>query len=232
MIASLAIAGCMETTVPSVRPSLDSAPIVSDSPSLTPAVSTSLQSPLSSIVAPATPPASPQPSESVEPAETPIPSATQIPGCGTGEGAFAVWRPTIPRTLAFGHATIEFTTATVAMRDGSVVTDDAIPGGIGLSPNEIAVVVAPGDHIVLRGQALVFVETSVSAADWVDVEFSKGLAELGGSRIGLDWRVRGDGSLSISAPDHDGDWAVEFVPRWQTQCLAGDGTAYARIKVR
>ena len=55
---------------------------------------------------------------------------------------------------------------------------------------------------------------------------------LGPSLTGLDWRLRSDGSISISAPAKVGDWAVQFFPQWTGECLKGDGTAYGRIKVR
>jgi hypothetical protein len=118
------------------------------------------------------------------------------------------------------------------MRDGSWPVDDVIPGGVGLTADEIAVVVGPGDHIILRGPGITLVDTQASASAWSQVTFSGGLASLGGPKTALDWRLRSDGSLSISAPTTTGDWAVEFLPQWQGDCLKGNGTAYARIKVR
>jgi hypothetical protein len=118
------------------------------------------------------------------------------------------------------------------MLDGSYDVDDAIPAGVGLTANEIGVVVGPGDHILLRAAGLKIVDTTAQAVPWSKVTFGGGLATLDGPRTALTWRVRSDGSLSVSAPDQVGDWAVEFVPRWQGHCTKGDGTAYARIKVR
>jgi hypothetical protein len=118
------------------------------------------------------------------------------------------------------------------MRDGSWPVDDVIPGGVGLTADEIAVVVGPGDHIILRAPNAALVDTTAAAVSWSSVKFENGLADLRGLRTALPWRVRADGSLSVSAPDQVGDWAVEFLPQWQGDCLKGNGTAYARIKVR
>ena len=42
--------------------------------------------------------------------------------------------------------------ASVAMRNGTYRRDDSVPGGLGLTPDELAVVVDPGDHILLRAK--------------------------------------------------------------------------------
>ena len=118
------------------------------------------------------------------------------------------------------------------MRDGSYVADDVIPGGIGLSRNEIAVVVGPGEHIILRGAGVALVDAHGAASPWSQVVFENGVADPRGPAVVLSERIRGDGSLSISAPNQVGDWAVSFLPYWRGPCELGDGTAYARIKVR
>ena len=155
-----------------------------------------------------------------------------IAGCGTGETGFAAHRSEIPKTLAFGHATIEFTSAGVSMRDGSYDADDVIPGGVGLTADEIAVVVAPGDHIILRATAGTLVATTATASPWSDVSFAGGLAASAGRP--RPWP-------SASAPTdrcrsrprrRSATGRSTFYPGWHGDCLRGDGTAYARIKVR
>jgi hypothetical protein len=222
LVSGLAVSGCVATTtspsglarVPSALPSPASTP--SSSPFPTTAVSIE----------------SPAPTDDPEPTQAPTPTPSQIAGCGTGEAGFAAHASEIPHTLRFGGATIEYASAGVGMRDGSWPVDDVIPGGVGLTRDEIAVVVGPGDHILLRGSNIVIENTQASASAWSMVTFSADLANLGGPETTLDWRVRSDGSLSISAPTTIGDWAVEFLPQWQGDCLQGNGTAYARIKVR
>jgi hypothetical protein len=229
----LSLVACSSTPVSiggSAAPSVPSSAVpASSSPAASPsAVAT--EDPGESVE----PTANPEPTEApiLEPTPNPTPRPTQIAGCGTGEAGFAAHAGEGPRTLQFGGATIEFTPAGTGMRDGSYDVDDAIPGGVGLTANEIAVVVGPGDHIILRATGLTLVGTSAAASAWSRVTFSGGLAALGGPRTTLPWRVRPDGSLSISAPTGVGDWAVEFLPQWQSACVRGDGTAYARIKVR
>ncbi len=171
------------------------------------------------------------------PDPTPFPNPTTRPtsapaaSCGTGEAGFAA-ADKGPRTLQFGGATIEFTGAGVALLDGSWNSDDVIPGGIGLTRNEIAVVVGPSAGIVLRAKDLTLLGTTAAASPWSKVTFNGGLADLGGPKTTLPWRFRQDGSLSIAAPDRIGDWAIAFLPIWEGACTSGDGVAYARIKVK
>jgi hypothetical protein len=222
LVAGLNLGACAVTNPPSVRPDVPPSSPATAKPSA------------STVVAPSGTPIAVEtiePVDSPEPTEAPTPRPSQIAGCGTGEAGYLASGPEAPATLQFGHATIEFTQAGSGMRDGSYNVDDAIPGGVGLTANEIAVVVGPGDHIVLRGTAITLVETTATASEWSMVTFSGGLANLGGPKTAVDWRVRSDGSLSISAPAQVGDWAVEFLPGWHGNCLKGDGTAYARIKV-
>jgi hypothetical protein len=230
LVAGLAVGGCSATTpspsgLPAATPSLaiaSSRPAPSASPlplSSAPTASARASDP-------------PDPTDPPEPTEAPTPTPSQIAGCGTGEAGYLASDREAPATLQFGHATIEFTQAGSGMRDGSYNVDDAIPGGVGLTANEIAVVVGPGDHIILRGTGITLVDTSATASAWSTVTFAGGLASLRGPKTTLDWRLRTDGSLSISAPTQVGDWAVEFLPAWHGACLKGDGTAYARIKVR
>jgi hypothetical protein len=215
LIAALSVVGCVATTPPSLAIA-SAGPTPSSSP----------------LTASKTPDASVVPTDPPKPTVAPTPTPSQIAGCGTGETGFTANRSEIPKTLHFGGATIEYASAGVGMRDGSWDVDDAIPGGVGLTADEVAVVVGPGDHIILRATGITLVDTQAAASAWSMVTFSGGLANLGGPKTQLDWRVRSDGSLSISAPTAIGDWAIELEPGWHGACLRGNGTAYARIKVR
>jgi hypothetical protein len=159
-------------------------------------------------------------------------TGTAGPGCGTGQKGLLAHRGEVPADLHFGSATIEFTTASIGLRDGTYVADDAIPAGIGLSADEIAVAVSPGRDIILRGDGLVLSSITARVVPWSSVSFEGGLGASSASPTGLGWRVRSDGALSISAPIRIGDYEVEFLPIWHSTCLEGDGTAYGRIKVQ
>jgi hypothetical protein len=221
LVACVATPGPIaESVAPSAAPSVATpSSVPSDSPR-----------PIASTVASASPSEEPGPTDPPDP--TPEPTLSPIAGCGTGEAGFLAHGRDGPETLRFGGATLEFTPAGTGMRDGSYDVDDAIPSGVGLTADEIAVAVGPSDHIILRGADVTILDTQAAAVPWSAVTFDGGLADLAGPRIPLAWRARDDGSLSISAPDQIGDWAVEFVPRWQSDCVKGDGTAYGRIKVR
>jgi hypothetical protein len=189
------------------------------------------------------------PAETVEPVPDPTASAIDVPisspmptprplaspkmaaGCPTGENWLSASPDRVPQTLGFGHATIEFTPAGVGLLDGAHFVDDAIPGGVGLSPKESAVVVAPGDHVILRAAGLTLSHVNPGVGPWSDVSFEGGLANLPTDLAPLQWRYRPDGSISISSPTEPGDYAVAFNPRWFGSCLQGDGTAYGRLKV-
>jgi hypothetical protein len=158
-------------------------------------------------------------------------TGTAGPGCGTGQLGFFTHRDEVPDTLHFGGATIEFTIALIGLRNGTYTADDAIPGAIGLSRTELAVRVDPGTRILLRGDGLTLTEVTARSASWAEVDFAGGLASLPEGGDELPWRTRGDGSISVSAPSAPGDYVVEFLPRWHSECLHGDGTAYGRIKV-
>jgi hypothetical protein len=226
-LAGLSLGACGASTSPSLLPGVASA-----APSITVASVQPASSAASDPTGSSDPIGSGEPTDVPEPTEAPTPTPSPIAGCGTGETGFVAHRSEIPKTLAFGHATIEFTSAGVSMRDGSHDADDVIPGGVGLTADEIAVVVAPGDHVILRATARTLVATTAVASPWSDVSFAGGLAGIGGPATTLAIRARADGSLSVSAPSKVGDWAITFYPRWHGDCLQGDGTAYARIKVR
>ena len=227
VLAGLSLGACGATTSPSLLPGVASA-----APSITVASVQPASSAASDPTESSNPTGSVEPTDVPEPAGAPTPTPSPIAGCGSGETGFVAHRSEIPKTLAFGHATIEFTPAGVSMRDGSYDTGDSIPGGVGLTANESAVVVGAGDHIILRATGRTLVATTAAASPWSDVSFAGGLADIGGPATTLAVRVRADGSLSISAPSKVGDWAITFLPSWHGDCLVGNGTAYGRVKVR
>ncbi len=230
LVAVLALAACTATPAPIVPPSAV--------PSATAAVATALSSSPSSVpsaFATVDPSAEPVPTDSSQPTNppdpTPTPRGTPIPGCGIGMAALLADLREIPASLHFGGATIEFRTASVGMRDGSYVADTTIPAGIGLSPSEIAVVVGPGAGIVLRGAGLILIRVDAQVVPWSTVIFSGDLGGSSATPVDLPWRLRSDGSISVSAPMAPGDYMVSFHPLWRSACLEGDGSAYSRIKV-
>lgn len=229
-VTLLLIAGCGGPAIGSVAPvELPSAAaskvtaIASPGPSPAPASS----APASS-VAPSYAPPSDTPAPTPEPTIDP---GTAGPGCGTGQAGVFAHLSEVPTTLQFGRATIEFTNISVSMRNGTYDASDSVPGGIGLTPDEIEVVVGPGDHIILRAAGVTLTATGARVVPWSTVEFSGGLASSGADPVDLPWQVRNDGSLSISAPGKAGDYEVELGPGWTGACISGSGVAYGRIKV-
>jgi len=152
-------------------------------------------------------------------------------GCGTGQLGFFSHRDEIPPTLHFGGATIEFTTVEVALRNGTYGADDVIPGGVGLSEDEIAVKVSPGTHVLLSGAGLTLTGVQANVVSWQSVSFEAGLGSSAESAVDLVWRLRSDGRISISAPTEPGDYMVYLGVGWQSTCTEGGGVAYSRIKV-
>lgn len=192
--------------------------------------SPSIAAPVSVGASPSVEPASPEPTAVAS--EAPATSdGTAGPGCGTGQAGLLAHRDEVPAELLFGGATIAFTTASLAMRNGTYGADDSIPAGVGLTPNEIAVKVAPGTHILLRGDGLVLTQSLVRVVPWSTVSFDGGLGASPATPADLPTRVRSDGSISVSAPLEVGDYMVQFGPRFHSECLEGDGSAYSRIKI-
>jgi hypothetical protein len=225
LITGFTVAACVATTgliagsaAPSAAPSV-ATPSTLPLASARPAVAVASAAP--SVAAPTNNPSDPAPDP-----------GTVGPGCGTGQAGLDAHRDEIPADLQFGGAGYAFTTASLSLRNGTIDTGDSIPGGIGLTANEMAVVVSPGAHIILRGTGLRLTEATIGVVPWSMVSFEGGLPSFQGPRTGLAMRLRADGSISVSAPAEPGDYAVEFVPRWTSECLEGDGTAYGRIKVR
>lgn len=234
VLTSLTLAACGATATPSGVPSVSLSPAPSSAavarlaPSVLPAASPS------ATPAPVVP--SPSVEPSAEPSEQPtaepkIDPGTAGPGCGTGQLGFTAHRTELPQDLHFGGATIEFTTAGIGLRNGTFQADDAIPGGLGLTPDELAVRVDPGTHIILRGAGMTITTLSAGAVPWSTVNFAEGLGSSGATPTALAARLRSDGSVSVSAPTAAGDFMVAFGLGWQTDCLNGDGVAYGRIKV-
>lgn len=228
-IGALLVGACTTTTSPRGTDGASSAASASPArPSVSPASSIA---PASATPPAASPSVGPEPSAVNEPEPPEELSGTAGPGCGTGAKGFFAHRGELPDALHFGGTTIEFTTAAIGLRNGTYVADDAIPAGVGLEPDEIAVRVTPGTHIILRGDGMTIAEVEVRDVPWATVSFEGGLGDSNAEPTELRWRARSDGSISVSAPNEVGDYMVEFGPRWHTTCLVGDGSAYSRIKV-
>ena len=228
LLAGLTLAACGATPAPIERPVVPSVPTPSN------ASRASLQPTATSVVveslAPAesahvTKPSDPPP----DPTEDP---GTAGPGCGSGRAGLFAHNDEVPEALQFGGATVEFINVSVSMRNGTYDTSDSIPGGIGLKPDATAVVVRPGDRIVLRARGVTLGALQARVVLWRSVEFEAGMASLLGDPVELSWRLRSDGSLSIVAPDAIGDYALELIPGWTGTRIEGEGVAYSRIKVR
>jgi hypothetical protein len=227
-LAGLSLAACAMPIAPSSAPS-------------TVAVLASPSAPTSAAPsgspAPVSPSTGPDNSQAPEPSTDPTPEPSDDPGaagpgCGTGRAGLFAHNDEVPDTIRFGGATLEYTSVSVSLRNGTYDASDSVPGGIGLTPDEIAVVVGPGDHILLRATGLTLTATSARYVHWSTVRFDNGLAFSPATPVDLPWRVRSDGSLSVSAPSKVGDYEVEFGPGWIGTCVAGSGLAYGRVKVR
>jgi hypothetical protein len=216
------VASASGSPVASAKPSASAAP--QSSPSVVPTASVEASATVASESPEATVVTASEPPETID--------GTAGPGCGTGRAGLFAHRDEIPNALQLGGATLEYTSVGVSLRNGTYEASDSVPGGIGLTPDEIAVVVGPGDHILFRAAGLTLTGTSARYVAWSTVRFDNGLASSLAVPITLPWRVRPDGSLSVSAPSKAGDYEVEFGPGWIGTCLAGSGLAYGRIKVR
>ncbi len=227
IVAVLSLTACTSTPAASVAASPSTvAAAASRAPSLAPEPTASPEA--SSSNAP-TDSAAP----TVDPTPDPTPAPTEVAGCGSGRDAYFARRNEIPTTWSFGAATIEFTGAGIGLRDESFYADDVIPAGLGLTRDELAVRVDPGTHILLRAKGATLTRLDVKVVPWSTVVFSGGgdMGQSDAESVDLDWRLRADGSISISAPEAPGDYMVDFHPLWQSACLKGDGSAYGRIKV-
>jgi hypothetical protein len=218
ILAIALVAAACSVALPSgsavAQPSM---PVVAMSPS---------QSPTASVVP------SPDPTDDPGDDASP-PPVTPLPGCGTGEGAFRELAPAISRVLRFGGAPIELTTAAVAMRDGSYVADDAIPGFLGLAADEHAVAASPHGTVRLSGQSgMRLTGAQVGVYRWRDISFrANSLPDVSGGPTGGSAKSDGKGGILVAAPPR-GEYALELTVQWTTDCLQGDGVAYARVVVR
>jgi hypothetical protein len=227
-LVGLSLDACGVALVPSAAPSIVAVlASPSSSPSGAPSGSPTALSPSVG------PDDSPAPEPSADPAPEPSDDpGTAGPGCGTGRAGLFAHNDEVPDAIRFGGATLEYTSVGVSLRNGTYDASDSVPGGLGLTRDEIAVVVGPGDHILLRATGLTLTATSAQYVRWSTVRFDSGLGFSPAARGDLPWRVRPDGSLSVSAPSKLGDYEVEFGPRWTGTCIEGSGLAYGRVKVR
>jgi hypothetical protein len=227
-LAGLSLGACGVPVVPSAAPSTV-AVLASPSSSPSGAPSDSAAAALPSVG----PDDSPVPELSAGPAPEPSDDpGTAGPGCGTGRAGLFAHNDEVPDTIRFGGATLEYTSVSVSLRNGTYDASDSVPGGLGLTPDEMAVVVGPGDHILLRATGLTLTATSAQYVHWSTVRFDGGLAFSPAAPDDLPWRVRADGSLSVRAPSKVGDYEVAFGPAWTGTCIEGSGLAYGRVKVR
>jgi hypothetical protein len=194
-----------------------------EEPSATPSHVTAARSPAARPSASA---AQPGPSASGEEL-----SGTAGPGCGTGEKGFVAHRDQVQDAMTLDGKPLEFTTATVAMRNGSYDTDDAIPGYIGLSKDEVAVNEDRGGKLVLAAKGMTLTALTVGTVLWSSVDFSQELPTTKATPKALTWRLVSGGRIVIIAPTRQGEYMLDMKVNWQTECLQGDGTLYGRILV-
>ncbi len=158
-------------------------------------------------------------------------SGTAGPGCGTGEKGFVAHRDQIQAVMTLDGKPLEFTTATVAMRNGSYDTDNAIPGYLGLTKDELAVNEDRGGKLVLAAKGMTLTGLTVGTVPWSSVDFSQDLPTTTATPKALTWRLVTIGRIVIIAPTRRGEYMLDMKVNWQTECLQGDGTLYGRIVV-
>ena len=215
LAACIAVGGCIgtriggpgsRTTSPTTAPSPSA---VASSPSTSPAPSAS----------------DPQPSASDEM------TGTAGPGCGTGQKGFFVHRDQIQEFLTLDGTPIELTTAAVGLRNGSYDADDAIPRYVGLTRDEVAVKEAPAGKLVLAAKGMTLTQLTVGTVPWSTLDFSAELPTTTATPQPAMWHLATNGRIVILAPPDAGDYMLDMAVDWQTECLRGDGTAYARIAI-
>ena len=158
-------------------------------------------------------------------------SGTAGPGCGTGEKGFVAHRDQVLDAMTLDGKPLEFTTATVAMRNGSYDTDDAIPGYVGLSKDEVVVNEDRGGKLVLAAKGMTLTGLTVGTVPWSSVDFSQELPTTTATPKALTWRLVSLGRIVIMAPTRRGEYMLDMKVKWETECLQGDGTLYGRILV-
>ena len=213
--ASIAVGGCIGTRIggPGSRTA---------SPTSTPSPIAVASSPSSS---PAASAVEPKPSASDEM------TGTAGPGCGTGQKGFFAHRDQIQAVLTIDGTPIELTTAAVGLRNGTYDADDAIPGYLGLSSDETAVKEVPAGKLVLAAKGMTLIQLTVGTVPWSTVDFSAELPSTSAKPKPAMWHLATKGRIVIVAPSSAGEYMLDMAVDWQTECLQGDGTAYARIVI-
>ncbi|HEX5824019.1 MAG TPA: hypothetical protein VFY18_06095 [Candidatus Limnocylindrales bacterium] len=216
-VACIVLTGCIGRMGSSQSPSqLAEASVMPSSPPPSP-IATSQATP------------TPDPSDAFNIAAMP---GTAGPGCGTGQKGFFTHRDEIQHTLTLDGAPIELTTATVGLRNGSYDADDAIPGYLGLSSDELAVKEEPAGKLVLAAKAMDLTKLTVGAVPWSTVDFSLDLPFTTATPAPVAWKLLTNGTIAITAPSKAGDYLLDMTVLWETECLHGDGTVYGRVLVR
>jgi hypothetical protein len=181
-------------------------------------------------------PSSPAPSPSASPAE-PTPTASEEmagtagPGCGTGQKGFFAHRDEIQQVLTLDGTPIQLTTAAVGLLNGTYDVDDAIPGYLGLSSDEVAVNEAPEGKLVLGAKGMKLTGLTVGSVPWSTVDFSQDLPFTTAKPDAVDWKLLTNGTIAVFAPGEAGEYLLDMTVLWQTECLHGDGTVYGRIVI-
>ena len=153
-------------------------------------------------------------------------SGTAGPGCGTGEKGLVAHRDQIQAAMTLDGKPLEFTTATVAMRNGSYDTDDAIPGYVGLTKDEVAVNEDRGGKLVLAAKGMTLTGLTVGTRAVDERRLLAGAANDDGDTEGPHLAARDAWpDRRSSAPTRRGDVHARHDGNWQTECLQGDGTA-------
>jgi hypothetical protein len=214
--ASIAVGGCIGTRIGGPGARATTAPVAA---SHVPDAS----SPSASPAAPASEPA---------PSASDDTTGTAGPGCGTGEKGFTAHTDEVQHTLTLDGVPIELTTASISMRDGSYDADDAIPPYVGLTSDEVPVEDVPAGKLVLAAKGMALTGLTVTTRPWSSMDFSADPPSTTAKPRALTWRFVSNGRILIVAPTRVGNYVLDMTVLWQTECLHGDGTAYARVNIR
>ncbi len=168
------------------------------------------------------------------PSVAPSPTAPAgAAACPTGETGFFALAPTLDRTIRLGDASVPFVTAGMGLRSGDYWADDVVPAWAGFDPRNPLTVQLRGETPI--GETAVTGSLGMELTEgWLrffpatDYNLAAGeLPDLGSvAAMPLDAR---DGRLVWNVMR--GRWLVALSVRWQTSCLAGDGTAYLLLDV-
>jgi hypothetical protein len=134
------------------------------------------------------------------------------------------------RTLRLpgGHS-LPLTTASVAARNASWSADDAIPGFATLDLKMQPTTAKAGGTVAVSGSAGMTL-TGGTAKAWrlSQVSTSGGIKVTGSAKV-ISVTIA-NGKLVLHLPSTADTWVVELLPKWQTTCLKGDGSAYPLVK--